>query len=106
ATDLARIGVFRLLELPDYRLAETPEDPEFRVHDLAWGKGIEDQGVKMLAYKCKFPGMDVTADVKLSYDPKTWKLVKRSISFETAPLGTSTTATETYEDYALSAEIS
>jgi outer membrane lipoprotein-sorting protein len=103
ATDLARIGVFRMLDLKDYRLASEPEDPQFRAFDFGWGE--EDKATKSIKHKVKFPGMDQTAEVELCYDPKTYNLIKRIISFETAPLGTSTVATETYQEFTLNADI-
>lgn len=78
----------------------------FQVSDFKSGE--DDKGAKTLTYKLKVklterPVSDVEWDVKLWYDPKNWKLLRRTLGVQSQDHPRR--LAETYEDYILNADI-
>ncbi|MBI3854164.1 MAG: hypothetical protein HY293_00575 [Planctomycetes bacterium] len=70
-------------------------------------KGSDDAGTKTLAYVLKmrvFEDEQRHCNVKLWYDPKTWKILKRTFDVTLGP-DKGTHLTETYEEMALEVDI-
>jgi outer membrane lipoprotein-sorting protein len=75
------------------------QEPNFRFRYFDIEAGQVDKGAKTLAYKCESDGA-----FKLWYDPKGFRLLKRSVSFTF--MGVVITAVESYDEFALNSDIS
>jgi hypothetical protein len=98
---LARMGVFGCLGL----MGGDEEDVRKKLPTQNFKGGEKSKEGSCLNYQVQVAGEGSPTDVQLCYDPKTWKVTKRTTSSKDEESG-SFSVTETYSEWAVGVELS
>jgi len=110
AIQIARLGVAKAFFFPSVQDGEKDKKEETDLKNIFKMSGLksgeDDQDGKTLTYTLKVLHELGSADVKVWYDPKTFKLLKRTLGVREhleSPVGA--TLVETYEEFTLNVDV-
>ena len=101
--ELLRPGMLGASMLRSHAKPDKIEDQIYLVSNF--GDGDAEKGARTLTYDLRLAGNKGAGKVKLWYDPKGYKLLRRTLQFENGEDNVKVEISETYEEYALDIEI-